>query len=123
MHRVGGAEDNSCGQDCPLLDSRLHGNDVVDWTKEQGQQMASPPSFSLGLDPRVHTIPTTPHGCPDQVRAKRGEGLDLSQTLILSLSKGEGFDIAPAPSFDRLRRRMVPTAPNLAANQKIAYTG
>ncbi len=80
-------------------------------------------SFSLGLAPRVHTIPTTPHGCPDQVRAKRGKGLDLAQTLTLSLSKGEGFSTAPAPSFDRLRMRMVPTAPNLAANQKIAYTG
>jgi len=48
-------------------------------------------SFSLGLDPRVHTIPATPHGCPDQVRAKRGEGLESSQTLTLSLSKGEGL--------------------------------
>ncbi len=40
------------------------------------------PSFSLGLDSRVHTIPAPPHGCPDQVRAKRGEGLDLAQSQI-----------------------------------------
>ncbi len=85
--------------------------------------MAPPPSFSLGLDPRVHTIPATPHGCPDQVRAKRGKGLDPTQTLTLSSSKGEGSSTAPAPSFDKLRMRIVPTAPNLAANQKIAYTG
>ncbi len=29
MHRVGGAGDVFCGQDCPLLDSRFHGNDGV----------------------------------------------------------------------------------------------
>ncbi len=51
--------------------------------------MASPPSFSLGLDPRVHAIPATPHGCPDQVRAKRGEGLDLTQTLTLRQAQDE----------------------------------
>ncbi len=28
VHRVGGAKGNSCGQDCPLLDPRLRGDDV-----------------------------------------------------------------------------------------------
>ncbi len=54
--------------------------------------MAPPPSFSLGLDPRVHTIPATSHGCPDQVRAKRGEGLDLAQTLTLRQAQDEVRD-------------------------------
>ncbi len=68
--------------------------------------MAPLSSFSLGLDPRVHAIDATPHECPDQVRAKRGEGPDFSPTLTLSLSKGEGLGHrACRPSFDRLRMR------------------
>ncbi len=70
--------------------------------------MAPPPSFSLGLDPRVHTISATSHGCPDQVRAKRGEGARSLPNPHPELVEGRGFD-APhlPPSFDRLRMRTV----------------
>jgi len=50
-------------------------------------------SFSLGLDPRVHAINAKKDGCPDKVRAKRGMDVMCPQTLMVSLSNHEGFNI------------------------------
>jgi len=67
------------------------------------------PTFSLGLDPRVHTIPATPNGCPDQRPDKKEN--DWPQCAVPNPHpepvEGRGFKHrACRPSFDRLRMRL-----------------
>jgi len=88
--------------------------------EQRDQDKEWPPlsSFSLGLDPRVHELPATPNGCPDQVRAKRRMGWTrCPPNPHPEPVEGRGFQHrACRPSFDRLRMRVgAATNPTLSA--------
>ncbi len=93
--RVGGAGDHFSRARLPALDSRLRGNDEVSRPHPsppvgKEKERPNPSSFSLGLDPRAHTMP--PHRMDARIKSGQKGGGDGQgpETLILSLSKDEG---------------------------------